>query len=478
MSISRGIVSYGAYIPYWRLRREAIGATLGGAGGAGQRSVASYDEDTTSMAVEAGRIALASAPPIEPNGMGSVLFATACPAYADKTNATAIAAALSLGPDVLAADLTGAVRSGCAALHAGLRGDSASLVLLSDLRTGRPGSAEERDGGDGAAALVLGSDAAGPLIADYLGGASASDEFLDRWRSPGEASSRVWEERFGEAVYIRLAMRALTGALQRAGLSADEVDHVVVAGLHTRAIRGLVKAAKLRRDQLTDDLAASVGNTGTAQPGIALASVLDVAAPSAVIALVVLADGADVFLFRTTGQLPVARAARPVAAQIAAGRDDLPYATFLTWRGYLEREPPRRPSPDRPAAPPAYRLARWKFGLTGSTCECGQRHLPPQRACVSCGLADHMHDEPLSGARATVATYTVDHLAFSMSPPVIAAVLDFDGGGRFACELTDVAAADVAVGHRVEMTFRRLYTADGVHNYFWKARPVTEEGLA
>jgi hypothetical protein len=24
----------------------------------------------------------------------------------------------------------------------------------------------------------------------------------------------------------------------------------------------------------------------------------------------------------------------------------------------------------------------------------------------------------------------------------------------------------------VEMTFRRLYTVDGIHNYFWKAKPV------
>ena len=28
------------------------------------------------------------------------------------------------------------------------------------------------------------------------------------------------------------------------------------------------------------------------------------------------------------------------------------------------------------------------------------------------------------------------------------------------------------IGTRVELTFRRLYTAGGVHNYFWKARPV------
>ena len=57
-----GIVSYGAYLPYWRLQRGAIGQSLGSGGGKGTRSVASYDEDTTSMGVEAGRLALAAAP--------------------------------------------------------------------------------------------------------------------------------------------------------------------------------------------------------------------------------------------------------------------------------------------------------------------------------------------------------------------------------------------------------------------------------
>jgi hypothetical protein len=31
-----------------------------------------------------------------------------------------------------------------------------------------------------------------------------------------------------------------------------------------------------------------------------------------------------------------------------------------------------------------------------------------------------------------------------------------------------------AIGQRVEMTFRKLYTSGGVHDYFWKARPVRE----
>jgi uncharacterized OB-fold protein len=57
---------------------------------------------------------------------------------------------------------------------------------------------------------------------------------------------------------------------------------------------------------------------------------------------------------------------------------------------------------------------------------------------------------------------------------MVGAVIDFDGGGRYRGEMTDVDPASVAVGARVEMTFRRLYSAEGVHNYFWKARPLPE----
>jgi uncharacterized OB-fold protein len=71
-----------------------------------------------------------------------------------------------------------------------------------------------------------------------------------------------------------------------------------------------------------------------------------------------------------------------------------------------------------------------------------------------------------------VTTFTIDKLAYSQSPPVVFAVVDFDDGERLPVELTDVAAEDVAIGLRVEMTFRRLFTADGIANYFWKARPV------
>jgi uncharacterized OB-fold protein len=77
---------------------------------------------------------------------------------------------------------------------------------------------------------------------------------------------------------------------------------------------------------------------------------------------------------------------------------------------------------------------------------------------------------------ATIATYTVDRLAYSLSPPVVVGVLDFEGGGRFTCELTDVDPAAVKIGNQVEMTFRRLPKLRAVFG-FAPHRRLIEEAL-
>jgi hydroxymethylglutaryl-CoA synthase len=462
----RGIVSYGAYLPYRRLQRSAITATLGQGGGRGARSVASYDEDTTSMGVEAGRLALASAPGGAVPGL--VSFATTEPAYLDKTNANALHAALGLPGHAGAYDLVGSVRSNVAACM--LAEAHGGLAVASDIRTGLPGGSDEANGGDAAVAVLFGEGDA--VLAHSIGGATATAEFVDRWRTPGDPASRQWEERFGEHAYLPLVEAAVTDALKSAGLTAGELDHVVLAGLHTRAVKAAAKVVGARPEALADDLSALVGNPGTAQALLVLADVLDRAEPGQVIAVVQLADGCDVWLLRTTDAIATYAPARSVRDQIAASRDDLTYASFLTWRGFLRRDPPRRPEPERPAAPPSLRSTAWKYGLIGSRDEAGFVHLPPARVSMESGDIDHMTAVRMADTKATIATFTIDRLAYSLSPPVVAVVIDFDGGGRFQCELTDVDPATVAIGDRVEMTFRRLYTADGVHNYFWKARPL------
>jgi hydroxymethylglutaryl-CoA synthase len=504
-----GIVAYGAYVPYHRLKRSEIAAVLGEGGGKGTRAVASFDEDATSMGVEAARLALRDAP--AGAAPERILFATANPPYLDKTNAAVIHAALDLPASALALDFGGAVRSGVGALLAAADARVPTLAVLSDLRTGLPGGADERDGGDAAAAFLFGGDGASPrpvapgapigpgarpvaletpapsgpgdvgapVLAELIGVGATTDEFLDRWRTPGAAASRVWEERFGEHVYGPLADAAFADALKQAGLSPGDLDRLVVAGLAARAVKRFAGGAGVRPDALADDLTPAIGNAGTAQPGVLLADALDRAEPDQTIALVVLADGATVLLFRTTSALASRRerrSGRSVAAQIAAGNDGLRYATFLNWRGILPKEPPRRPDPDAPAAPPSHRTERYKYAFVGSRCDqCGAVHLPPVRVCVKCGAVDRMTDVPMADATGVVATFTVDRLAFTPSPPMVAAVINFAEGGRFRCQLTDVDHQTLAIGDRVEMTFRRMLTANGVHNYFWKARPVRGE---
>ena len=477
-----GLVGYGAYVPYYQLERTRIAGVLGSGGGFGTRSVAAFDEDTTSMAVAAGRAALAglTGPGGQP-GRGCVrqlFFATTVPAYADKTNATALHAALRLPADALAVDMAGAVRSGVGALVTAAASAVPAMAVLADIRTGLPGSADERDGGDGAAAFVFsGADASAglPVLAEVIGQGCATAEFVDRWRAPGAAASRVWEERFGEQVYGPLAEAAMADALKQAGLTPGQVDHLVVAGLPARAVSRTIRAAGVPAEAVADHhalpLSGRIGNAGTAQPGILLADVLDRAEPGETVLLVVLADGAFALVLRTTEALASHRQPQSVAAQIEAGSTALDYATFLSWRGFLDREPPRRPDPDPVAAPPAQRRTDWKFGLVAAKCtRCGTRSLPPDRVCQQCHTVDEMIPEPLADVPATVTTYTVDRLAYTPSPPVLMVVLDFDGGGRMRCQLTDAAEDEVGIGLRVEMTFRRLVTASGVHNYFWKAR--------
>jgi hydroxymethylglutaryl-CoA synthase len=436
----RGILAAAGYVPYRRLQRSGIRDVLGSGGGKGTRSVASFDEDTTTMAVEAAR----NLGPLDASP-ASLWFATAEPAYLDKTNANAIHTALRLDPDVAAMDAGGAIRSGVGALKAALESNGTILVLASDVRTGLPGSTDESQGGDGAAAVLVGD---GDVVAEYIGGASATREFLERWRTPGSSRSRTWEDRFGESMYAPLAEQAWNAALKSADVT--DVDVLAVAGMHARSVGRVSKRLGVAN---TIDLSDTVGDTGTAHALLLLTSALETADTDQIVAVVALADGADVLLFKTRST-PTPR--RRVDAMVAQA-SDVSYSRFLSWKGMLTPEPPNRPEPARVSAPAAERGSDWKYGFVD-------------------------HDRPLAESQGTIVTFTVDRLAYSPSPPIVFAIVDFDAADgeqtRFPLELTDVDAEQLKVGDRVEMTFRKLSTADGIHNYFWKAKPVRGGGWA
>lgn len=452
-------------MPHWRLDRAEITGFVGQGGGKGTRTVAGYDEDPTTMAVEAARRVPAAAT------ADLLLFSTSFPTYADKTNATVVHAALRLGRDTLATDLGQSTRSAVGGFLLASRGSGTILLATADIRRGWAGSAEEAGGGDAAAAVLIGEDtSATPVLAEVLATASATEEFVDRWRAPGETRTKVWDERFAELTYGRLGMQAWSSALGRAGLAAADISAVAIAAPTARI--GSTLAARLGVAKVIDGRASTIGTCGAAQPVLSLADLLEQAESGQIVALVSLADGADVVILRTTRAIATPRSGPSVDAQAATGAR-LAYGRFLAWRGSLAVEPPRRPEPSRTSGTAAARSTEWKFGFVGGRDRLtGQVHLPPQRVSADGVRTGAMDPIPMADTTGVVATFTVDHVAYSPSPPIVFAVVDFEGGGRLPIELCDCAAEEVAIGMRVEPTFRRLSMQDGLPNYFWKARPV------
>jgi len=465
-----GIVSYGSYVPYRRLKRSAIAQVLGVAASKGERAVASFDEDSASMAVEAVRDALKAAPA---GTISTLFFATTTPPYAEKLNAAVIGAAARLPAAIRAVDMTGSVRAGLTSLlqgaDAAASSHSQAIVAMADARLGAPEGKAEQQNGDGAVAFVLGTE---NVIAEIEGTASLTREFLDTWRAPGERFAHSWEERFSlTQAHSPLLGKTIQDVLTRAKVAPGDLAKVVIDAPNPRAAEEIIRGLKIDPSKISDTFALTVGQTGAAHVGLMLAGALPGLKPGDRVLVASVADGADALLLRATPAIANFKPLRSVGRMIES-KGDVSYGSYLKWREILPTEPPRRPDPDRPAGPPMFRAEQWKFGFVGSRCTaCGTPQLPPQRVCVKCRARDKMEPYPFADRTARIATYAIDRLAYSLNPPTVNVVIDFDGGGRFLGEMTDCEPDKVAIGHEVEMTFRRLFTAAGVHNYFWKARP-------
>ncbi len=462
-----GIVRYGSYVPFFRLQRASLG------GGKGERAAASYDEDAVSMAVEAARDALRDELRGGSAAPDTLLFATISPPYVEKLNAATIQTALDLPTATCALDLGNSTRAGATLLAVAAdlaRAGRRVLACAGEVTVGAPGGGREAMGGDGAAAFVFGPD--DEAAARVIASASCTEVFLDTWRSPDMRFPKQWEERFGADIHVPAFGELLQRTLKLAGQKPADITRVILDGTNDRAVKAVLRVAGFKPEQTVEDLSASVGRAGAAHAGLMLAHALDQAQPGERILVAVAADGGDALVLEVTDQIARARPQHSVASWIAAKRNDLGYTAYLKWRGVLDFEPPRRPDPQAPAAPPTRRSERWKYAFFGCRCKaCGTAQLPPQRVCVACQAVDQREQVPFADAACKVTTFTIDHLAYSLQPPTVVAVVDFDQGGRFTCQLTDVDPGKVGIGDELEMTFRNMYSAGGVQNYFWKARP-------
>src|SRR5262249_51784625 len=214
--------------------------------------------------------------------------------------------------------------------------------------------------GGGGGGVACGAGGEGEAMARRVGRASTPLEFGDVGGLPEERFARQWEERFTADTMAPAITDTATRALAAAGVEASSLVTVILDGTNPRSMAGLPRALGLRPEHVADTLSANVGRPGVGPAGLLLARALDQANPGDRILVVCEADGADALVFEVTGTIKDARPTRTVDRWIASKRNDLAYNTYLKWRGVLPFEPPRRPDPERPAAPPMRRHERRK----------------------------------------------------------------------------------------------------------------------
>lgn len=448
------LLAYATYVPNYIVRRNAIvAATTGGAGGSGSRAVAGYDEDAITLAV-AATLGL----PETRRNADALYFATTSQPYADKSNASVIQAAAGLSDAAACIDMIG-LRSGLGALR--LAATTGGVVAIGDMRSGRPGSVDESESGDGAAAFLFGDDDPN-AVAEVIATSSHPSELMDVWRIPGEPFPSGWEERFNTHVLQGMVKEAVDAISSARGANAAP-SVVLVSSPNGRFALGASRGPDNSR-QAQKNLRQNIGYCGSADVGLQLATALDQARAGDTVLLVAAAGGVDTVLFRVLRDGPGARSDPP--------KLEASYFQYLTWRGFIDREPTRRPERPPLSAPAAFRNSAWKFALRGARCTaCEMVYLPPQRLCGNCGEIDTMERYDVVGRRARIAAVATDGVSDSPAPPAMVATIDVEGGGRLNAELTDTATLPI-VGTEVSFTFRRTYLSRGIPNYFWKARPV------
>ena len=97
---------------------------------------------------------------------------------------------------------------------------------------------------------------------------------------------------------------------------------------------------------------------------------------------------------------------------------------------------------------------------------------PAQRICIKCQTKDSFEDYCFANKKANLFTFSHDNLAPAIDPPVTVSVVNFEGGGRIQCDMTDRDIEDVAVDMPVEMTFRKIRYSGGIYDYWWKCMPI------
>ncbi len=476
-----GITSYGAYIPYNRLPRSVIGKAWGRPGGRGEKAVANFDEDPITMAVAAGIDCLNG---IDPKTVDSLFLATTTSPYKERQNSTIVSTALDLRREVRNADLTNCLRAGTTALLSAMdtiNGGSAksAMVTAADMRLGGASGENELNFGDGGAALLVGNER---VAVEIEGSYTLSEDFPDYWRAHNDTFVRSWEERFGlDEGYNKFPVEAAAGVMKKCNLTPKDFAKACFYGTTSRRHTDVGRRMGFEPAQVQEPLLDTVGNTGAALLLMILVAALEEAKPGDRILLVSYGNGSDALVLRVTEEIEKIRDRRGIKRHLQIQRKLDNYEKYLRWRGLVPLEPPARPERKPIAMSSLWREHRSALPLYGVKCKkCGtpqlflDAHSSRSRVCVECLAKDEFEPYRFADKRGKVVTFSHDFLAVSDDPPTTLTVVDFEGGGRGAFEMADRDPEECKVGMRVEMTFRKLFFERGVHNYYWKCKPLRD----
>lgn len=459
-----GIEKAGVHIPRYRLARSDIAALWGGKGKPGSRSVANYDEDAVTMAVEAATQCLDG---VDRDTIDMVVLASTSLPYVEKQSAAIVAEALDLRTGIDTLDISSSLRSGTQALRVGLNaiagGARRVVVAVADQRKGQAGSRTEPDMGDGAAAFLLGPNAAvtvRTLRTEY-------NTAMDRWRLPGEEFQRSGDDRFTSKIVYQDSVAALIRqALAETNLTPALIQKVAIPGADYRASVAAAVAAGFKADAVAGEAVyTKAGHCGAAMGLISLVAGLEQMASGGHVLLANYGDGTDVLLATAQAASPVGT---PLTRALERSRP-LQYAQFLRFKRLVDTEN---------IEPYTSEISVWRdtkhlVRLHGPRCNhCGAIQYPPRRICYKCKTKDQFTEVQLA-KRGKLFTFTVEHLYPIPDTRLVTGVVDLEDGARLFTQVTDCAPEEVKVGMDMRLSLRALHRGGGFYHYFWKAAPET-----
>jgi len=226
------------------------------------------------------------------------------------------------------------------------------------------------------------------------------------------------------------------------------------------------------KTQVQETLFDTIGNTGTAALPMMVVAALEKARPDDMILVANYGDGGDAFILKVTENIEKFKT-RQGLDHLLGKKVFIRYERYLNWRNMVPRHQTSRPESPPPSVTCLWRESKSVLALYGNKCRhCGYPQYPPQRVCSRCQTKDDFEPYRFADKGGHVVVYAIDHLTSNPESPAVIAVVDFEGGGRMMCEVTECEPSEIKVGMPVEMCFRKMGLRGGVNNYFWKARPV------